>query len=96
MSGYIEDIGGPLTGAYNNYIEDNNVPATFTGNFGFSIHRRFMYLRSDLGLTTTGSVVNAWADQSGNGVNVTEHSATNGLGTVSAGLMGTPELLVAV
>lgn len=86
MSGYIEDIGGPLTGTYGQYIEDNNVPSSFNGNFGGLFTGVLQYLRSDLGLGKTGSIVNTWADQSGNGVNVTEGIPTVGIGTVTTGL----------
>lgn len=65
------------------------MPATgFNGNFGALFSGVLQYLRSDLGLTTNGPIVNAWADQSGNGVHVTEATAVVGLGTVTAGLNG--------
>lgn len=61
-----------------------------TGNFSavFNNTGIIQYLRSDLGLGTTGSIVNTWADQSGNGWNVVEGTASVGIGNVTAGLNG--------
>lgn len=61
---------------------------SFSGNFGSLFTGVIQYLRSDLGLGVTGPIVNSWADQSGNGWNVTEGTATVGLGTVTPGLNG--------
>jgi len=62
--------------------------SAFGGNFGALFTGVLQYLRSDLGLSTTGAIVNAWADQSGNGVNVVEATGGVGLGTVTTGLNG--------
>lgn len=61
-------------------------PAT-AGNFGALFTGVLQYLRADLGVTQTGGIVSAWADQSGNGVNVTQGSGA-GIGNVTAGLNG--------
>lgn len=64
--------------------------AAFSGNFASLISSVsvLQYLRSDLGLGVTGSVVNSWADQSGNSHNVSEGTSTVGIGGVTTGLNG--------
>jgi len=62
----------------------------FSGNFGALFTGVQTYFRSDLGRTLTSTVVNALADQSGNGHNAAEATAGVGLGTVTAGLNGKP------
>jgi hypothetical protein len=69
-------------------ISGDTAAGGFAGNFAslFSSVSVLQYLRSDLGLSVTGSVVNSWADQSGNARNVSEGTAGVGIGGVTTGL----------
>lgn len=48
--------------------DDGSIPLTISGLYG--------WYRSDLGITLNGSTVSAWADQSGNGRNLTQSTGS--------------------
>jgi hypothetical protein len=63
--------------------------ATFyDANFASFFTGVLQYLKSDKGITQTGGNITAWADQSGNGVNVAVAPTCTFIGTVGAGLNG--------
>ena len=67
------------------------VPGTST-NFGALMPSCIGYWRGDLGLHTTGSIVNTWDNQVAGAGNITEHSAGVGIANVGTGVGGKPSL----
>lgn len=66
-----------------------NTTADSVGNFGALVPGVSLYLRGDLGLGLTGTVVNTWANQAGSASNLAEKTSTAGIGaTTGAGVGG--------
>lgn len=57
-------------------------PSGFNGNFGALVPGLTQYMRADLGLHTTGAVVNSWDNQSGAASAMVERTALAGVGSV--------------
>jgi len=62
--------------------------AGFSGNFGALFTGVLQYLRGDLGITQSTGNITGWADQSGNGADVTTAGSSTQIGTVGTGLNG--------
>lgn len=60
----------------------------FSGNFGALVPGVSQYMRGDLGLHTTSTIVNTWDNQAGAASNMTEKTATVGIGSTGAGIGG--------
>jgi hypothetical protein len=73
--------------------QDTSAGPTFDGNFGALMPGVALYLKSDLGVTKTGSTVNAWANQAGAASNVAEGSAGVGLAAATGSLNGKQTLI---